>query len=84
MGAVTKGRPRIGMIAAGIVLALWVLLFLSGRGLLVWFTQPKDKVGMLKCQYFTGTNVVERQFLYTKQGFLGRDTCPRFIELDPR
>ena len=84
MGAVTKGRPRVGMIAAGIVLALWVLLFLSGRGMLVWFTQPKENVGMLKCQYFTGTGVVERQFLYTKQAFLGRDSCPRFIELNPR
>lgn len=60
----------------------WLGLFFSGRGMLVWFTQPRDeKVGMLKCEYFTGTGTVERQFLYTEQGFLGRDTCPRFIEL---
>jgi uncharacterized protein YodC (DUF2158 family) len=83
MGAVTKQPKRLGSIAAGIVLVLWVVLFFSGKGMLVWFTQPSDKVGMLKCQYFTGTGVVERQFLYTKQGFLGRDTCPRFIGLDP-
>jgi hypothetical protein len=81
MGGVTKQGSNIGLIAAGIVLVLWVMLFLSGRGLLVWFAQPADKVGMLKCHYFTGTGVVERQFLYSKQGFLGRDTCPRFIEL---
>ena len=81
MGGVTKQGSNIGLIAAGIVLVLWVMLFLSGRGLLVWFAQPADKVGMLKCQYFTGTGVVERQYLYSKQGFLGRDTCPRFIEL---
>ena len=82
MGAVTKQPGRIGMIAAGIGVALWLALFLSGRGMLVWFTEPNENVGMLKCQYFTGTSVVERQFLFTKQGFLGRDTCPRWIDLN--
>ena len=84
MGGVTKQPKNLGMIAAGIVLALWLVLFFSGHGILVWFTEPGEKVGMLKCQYFTGTNVVERQFLYTRQGMLGRDTCPRFIELNPK
>jgi uncharacterized protein YodC (DUF2158 family) len=49
---------------------------------LVWFVQPSDKrVGMLECHYFTGTGLVERQFLYSRQGFLGRESCPRFVEL---
>jgi hypothetical protein len=82
MGAVARPRRNIGFIAAGIVLALWLVLFFSGRGMLVWFTQPRENLGMLKCQYFTGTQVVERQFLYTKQGFLGRDNCPRFIDIN--
>ena len=81
MGAVTKQPARIPLIAAGILLGLWLLLFFSGRGMLVWFTSPNENVGMLHCHYFTGTGVVERQFLYTKQGMLGRDTCPRFIDL---
>ena len=71
-------------LSAALIAALivgWLGLFFSGRGMLVWFTQPSDKVGMLKCEYFTGTGTIERQFLYSKQGFLGRDTCPRSIEL---
>lgn len=72
---------HIGIITAAAVAALWLSLFFSGRGVLVWFTQPSEKVGMLKCQYFTGTGVVERQFLYAEGGFLGRETCPRFVEL---
>jgi hypothetical protein len=81
MGAVTKQPTQIGLVVAGIAFVLWLVLFFSGRGILVWFTQPNDRVGMLKCHYFTGTDLVERQFLYSKQGFLGRDTCPRVIEL---
>lgn len=72
---------KISLAAAVLLVVGWIMLFYSGRGLLVWFTEPNDKVGMLKCQYFTGTGVVERQFLFSKQGFLGRDTCPRTIEL---
>jgi len=82
MGGITQQRKNLGLIAAGIVLVLWLMLFFSGRGILVWFNQPGDKIGMLKCQYFTGTGVIERQFLYSKQGFLGRDTCPRTIDLE--
>lgn len=74
-------KERLSLLVMGILVAGWLTLFFSGRGLLVWFSQPSEKVGMLRCHYFTGTDVVERQFLYTKQGFLGRDTCPRVIEL---
>jgi hypothetical protein len=77
----TKQGTRLGTIALVIVAILWLALFFSGRGVLVWFTEPPQKVGMLKCQYFTGTGVVERQFLFSKQGFLGRETCPRMVEL---
>lgn len=70
-------------LAAMVALAvLWLMLFFSGRGVLVWFTEPAKDVGMLKCHYFTGTGTVERQFLFSKQGFLGRDTCPRTLVLD--
>ena len=81
MGAVTSKRTTFAGIAAAVLVVAWLALFFSGRGIVVWFTQPKEKVGMLKCHYFTGTDIVERQFLYTKQGFLGRETCPRIIEL---
>lgn len=74
-------KQQAGTIAIVVLVVAWAALFFSGRGMLVWFTQPNENVGMLKCQYFTGTGVIERQFLYTKQGFLGRDTCPRFIDL---
>jgi hypothetical protein len=81
MGAMNKQAKMLSTIALVALVVGWLMLFFSGRGMLVWFTEPQQKVGMLKCQYFTGTGVVERQFLYSKQGMLGRDTCPRFIEL---
>jgi len=73
------------LIAAGVVvLVLWGWLFWSGSAFLIWGSGPdKDRaVGMLKCTYFSGGGFVKREFLYSKQGFLGRDTCPRSIELD--
>jgi hypothetical protein len=75
-----KAKHLSGILLATLVV-LWLALFFSGRGMLVWFTQPHEKLGMLRCHYFTGTGVVERQFLYTEHGVLGRDTCPRFVDL---
>jgi hypothetical protein len=70
-------------IVAGVLLALWLGLFLSGRGFLVWGDKPDGdrKLGMMKCNYFTGTGVVERQYLYSEEGFLGKQACPRWITL---
>ena len=64
-----------------VLVAGWLALFFSGRGLLVWYTEPPEKVGMLKCHYFTGTDLIDRQFLYSEQGFLGRAACPRVLDL---
>jgi hypothetical protein len=70
-------------VIAAVALALWLALFFSSKGLLVWGDKPDDdkKVGMLKCHYFTGTGIVEKQFLYSDQGFLGRQACPRTVDL---
>jgi hypothetical protein len=70
-------------IAVAVVAALWLVLFFSNKGLLVWSDKPDEdkKVGMLKCQYFTGTGFIEKQFLYSEQGFLGRQACPRTVDL---
>jgi hypothetical protein len=70
-------------IAVAVVAALWLVLFFSNKGLLVWSDRPDEdkKVGMLKCQYFTGTGFIEKQFLYSEQGFLGRQACPRTVDL---
>ena len=69
-------------IAAAVLAALWLALFFSNKGFLVWGDKPDDKgVGMLKCQYFTGTGFIEKQFLYSEQGFLGRQACPRTVDL---
>ena len=77
-----KTKHLLAALAAALVVG-WLCLFFSGKGILVWYSTPggDQKVGMLKCQYFMGTGIVERQFLYTEQGFLGRDTCPRFMDL---
>lgn len=73
---------KLSLLFIAALVSAWITLFFSGRGLAVWSTTPESNVGMLKCQYFTGVGVVERQFLYTKSGLLGRDICPRFVELD--
>lgn len=72
---------KIAIAAAGVILVSCLGLFFSSHGLLIGSSAPAEKVGMLKCHYFTGFGVVDRQFLYTEQGFLGRETCPRFVEL---
>jgi hypothetical protein len=72
---------KIAAALAGLFLVFCLALFFSSRGMLIWSASPKEKVGMLKCEYFTGFGVVERSFLFTPQGFLGRDTCPRFLEI---
>lgn len=70
-------------IAAAVVAGLWLVLFFSNRGFLVWSDAPdgERKIGMMKCQYFTGTGFIEKQFLYSDQGFLGRQSCPRTVDL---
>jgi hypothetical protein len=70
-------------IVAGIVFAAWLALFFSNKGFLVWGDQPDGdrKLGMMKCHYFTGTRVIEKQFLYSEEGFLGRQACPRTVDL---
>ena len=69
-------------IAGAIVAALWLALFFSSKGFLVWGDKPDDqKLGMLKCHYFTGTGFIEKQFLYSEQGVLGRQACPRTVDL---
>ncbi|MGQ0586613.1 MAG: YobH family protein [Gammaproteobacteria bacterium] len=78
----TQQQKKIGIVA-GILLAAWLALFFSNKGLLVWSDKPDGdaKVGMMKCHYFTGTGTVEKQFLFSEQGFLGRQACPRTVDL---
>ena len=70
-------------IAGAIVVALWLALFFSSTGFLVWSDKPDgdQKLGMLECHYFTGTGFIEMQFLYSEQGVLGRQACPRTVDL---
>ncbi len=76
-------QNRTVAIVAGVIAALWLALYFSNKGFLVYGDKPEDdrKVGMLKCHYFTGTGVIEKQFLYSDQGFLGRQACPRTVDL---
>jgi hypothetical protein len=76
-------QNRTLFIVIAVVLGLWLALFFSNKGLLIWGDPPEGdrKVGMMKCHYFTGTGVVEKQFLYSSEGFLGRQACPRTVDL---
>ncbi|MGH8443093.1 MAG: YobH family protein [Nevskiaceae bacterium] len=78
----TQQQRKIGVIA-GVVAAAWIALFFSNKGLLVWSDKPDGdaKMGMMKCHYFTGTGVVEKPFLFSEEGFLGRQQCPRTVDL---
>jgi len=79
----TKQNKMIAM-AAAVLFALWVGLFFSNKGFLVWSDKPDGdrKLGMMKCQYFTGTGFIEKQFLFSEEGFLGRQACPRTVDLE--
>jgi hypothetical protein len=79
----TKQHKMIA-IAAAVLVALWLGLFFSNRGFLVWTDLPDGdrKLGMMKCQYFTGGGFIEKQFLYSDQGFLGKQACPRWVTLE--
>jgi hypothetical protein len=72
---------KIALAAAAAVFVFCAGLFFSSHGLLVWSSAPAEKVGMLKCRYFTGFGMLDRQYLYTRQAVLGRDTCPRFVDI---
>lgn len=76
-------RNRTLAAVAGVVAVLWLALFFSSKGVLVYGDKPDGdrKVGMLKCRYFTGTGIIEKQFLYSDQGLLGRQACPRTVDL---
>jgi hypothetical protein len=76
-------QGKIVTITAAIVLGAWLTLVFSSKGLLVYGKAPDAdrKVGMLKCKYFTGTGIIEKQFLYSDEGFLGRQVCPRTVDL---
>ena len=78
----TKQNRTIAIIVA-VVGVLWLALFFSSKGFLVWGDMPDGdrKLGMMKCHYFTGTGLVEKQFLYSEEGFLGRQACPRTVDL---
>ena len=77
----TQHRKKIAIVGA--LFALWLVLFFSNTGLLVWGDKPDAdrKLGMMKCHYFTGTRIIEKQFLYSEEGFLGRQACPRTVDL---
>lgn len=72
---------NLGFVSALAVIIAWLVLFFSGHGLLIGSTTPDGGVGMLKCRYFTGASVVDRAFLYTRGGALGRDSCPRSVKV---
>jgi len=78
----TKQNRTLAIIAA-VAGVLWLALFFSNKGFLVWGDKPDGdrKLGMMKCHYFTGTGMVERQFLYSEEGFLGKQACPRWVTL---
>jgi hypothetical protein len=66
------------------VAVAWLVLYLSSSAVLIGSEirlEPGESHRYLRCQYFTGTGVIERQFWYSETGVMGRDVCARLISL---
>ena len=79
----TKHRRTLLLVAVALLGCAWLALFFSNKGVLVWGSGPANgaKVGLLRCYYFTATDVVERKAFYTEGGVIGYAGCPRLIDL---
>jgi hypothetical protein len=85
---------RIGT-AAAVVSAAWLILILSGKGVLVsqemsqpgqpylvegWGDLGKAASPSLVCTYFIGTRLRKQVFWYSPNGMFGKADCPMFVD----
>ena len=78
-----------------ISLGAWLILFLSGKGVLIsqhkvqpgdryhvdgWGDVGKAKQASLVCTYFLGTHSRKQVFWYSPNGLFGRADCPTVID----
>jgi len=71
-------------ITGGILVASCLTLFLTGTGVLIHSQGPErlhadDGQDGLRCSYFTGLSVIEREYWYSPNGMTGRTVCPRVL-----
>ena len=77
-----KGKS-IGLVLVWTLIVVWALLFFTGSGVLIWASERDSSLGtMLECTYFTGTGVIKHDHLKTSIDVLGREVCPRIVDLD--
>lgn len=72
----------VGLLAFVSLGAAWAYIYLTTSGVLVGsqLSRPVSaSQDVLKCSYFTGTSIIEKEFWYA--GAFGRDVCPRLIQL---
>jgi hypothetical protein len=71
---------------SGGVLSVWLLLYLTASGVLVYSTGPYAGAGFgqkqIDCTYFHGTGLVTRTHLYASNGLIGKAVCPRLATLN--
>jgi hypothetical protein len=76
------------VVALKIIFALlgvgWLVLFLSGYGMLLKSDQKRalgERQDHLVCSYFTATSMIEKTYWYSSNGTFGRASCPRLIRI---
>lgn len=87
---------RAALLAGGCLVALCLVLLVTGRRVLVWETRVEPgqrymtddwgdlgnaEQATLACRYFTGRAIKLRAMWYSPNNILGRDSCPFFDAL---
>lgn len=72
---------QIMIFLSGGVTSVWLLLYLTASGILVYSTGPYAGAGLgqkqIDCTYFHGTGLVTKTHLYSSNGLIGKAVCPR-------
>jgi len=66
---------------AGIIFAAWAGLFVTQNAVFVNSKTTTNAMGIptLHCTFFTGLGLLEKTYVKTSMGMMGRETCPNFI-----
>lgn len=66
---------------AGVVFAAWAGLFFTQNAVIVYWETTENNMGIpkLNCTYFTGISLLEKSYVKTDMGMVGRETCANFV-----
>ena len=67
---------RLVAAAIGLLLVVDVALLATDRRILIGEALVSGPAPYLSCRYFTGRSVRNREWHYSSNGIMGRDSCP--------